>query len=111
MSNPACTTSSLASTNTGFGLAGLTEPQYKAALIYFKVLELAAIGGTDYRTSLMNGLVNDANALASQMTPDQRRISALNVAMNKAIAAGATVPDPASCACPAAGGSRCRGER
>ena len=93
---PTCTATSLATNNVGYGLEGLDRNQYQAALIYFKVLELAAIGGTDYRNTMKSSLILDAIALVKTMTPDQMRIAALNVARNNAIAAGASVPSSLS---------------
>lgn len=90
---PTCTRAALAETLPGFGLAGLNPTQFKAALIYFKVLELAAIGGTDYSAVMNTTLISDAVALTKTMNPNQRRIAALNIARNNAIAAGATVPE------------------
>ncbi len=96
MANPVCTRNGLAATNPGFGLDGLDKNQYTAALIRLKVLELAAIGGTDYRTSMKTQLINDAVNLASTMNPDERRIARLQIARNNAVAAGATVPSTIS---------------
>jgi len=89
---PICTREALAETNPGFGLAGLNRRQYEAALIVFKVLELAAIGGTDYTTTLTTDLIDDAKQLVGTMDGNQRRIAMLNIARNNAIAAGASVP-------------------
>lgn len=92
MAAPVCTRASLAESNPGFGLAGLNPTQFKAAMIYFKVLELAAIGGTNYTAALTTTLVADAVALTKTMDPNQRRIAMLNIARNNAINAGASVP-------------------
>lgn len=92
MAAPVCTRDSLAVQNPGFGLAGLNQRQYQAAAIYFRVLELAAMGGTDYRAVLNTTLINDAKQLVGTMNANQRRIAQLNIARNTAIAAGASVP-------------------
>ena len=92
MANPTCTTASLAETTPGFGLQGLNDRQYKAAAIYFMVLELAALGGTDYTAVLTTTLVEDATTLVGRMDRNQRRIALLQVLSNNAEAAGATVP-------------------
>lgn len=86
-----CTIAELAELNPGFGWGGLEGQQYRAAAIYFKVLELQAVGGTDYRSTL-TALIEDARELA-ELTPDQQRIAHLNIARNNAITAGADVPD------------------
>lgn len=96
MANPTCTTAALAETNPGFGLQGFNDRQYQAALIYLKVLELAAIGGTDYRDTLNSTLITDAVALAQRMDRNQRQIALLNIAWNNAEAAGATMPADAN---------------
>lgn len=87
---PTCTTAALAETNVVFGAQGLNERQYKALLIYLNVLELAAVGGTDYTAVMNSTLITDAVNLASTMTPDQRRIAYANIAYNNAVAAGAS---------------------
>lgn len=92
---PTCTTASLTA-ESGFGLAGLNDTQYKAALIYFKVLELAALGGTDYSATMTTTLIQDAIALKGGMSRDQYQIALLTIARNNAVAAGATVPDTLS---------------
>ena len=92
MATPICTRATLAETNPGFGRAGLNNTQFKAAAIYFMVLELAAIGGTDYSAVMNTTLIEDAVALVKTMNPDQRRIALLNILRNNAIAAGADVP-------------------
>lgn len=89
---PTCTAASLAATNRGYGLDGFNPQQYKAGLIYLKVLELAAIGGTDYSAVMTTTLISDANTLAGNLDRNQRNIAMLNIAANNAEAAGATVP-------------------
>lgn len=93
MPNPTCTTASLAEQNPQFGLQGLNKRQYEAAMIYLNVLELAAIGGTDYRSTLNTDLIEDAVALAQRMDPNQRRIALMQIAWNNAEAAGAAMPE------------------
>lgn len=91
---PECTRDGLATSNVGFGNA-FDDRQYWAAALRFMVLELAAIGGTDYRTTMTTTLISDAQALIGRMDPNQLRIATLNVLRNNAVAAGATVPtDP-----------------
>lgn len=92
MANPVCTVATLAESNPGFGLQGLNRKQYETALIYFMVLELAAIGGTNYAAGMNTTLVNDAKQLVGTMDRNQRRIALLNIARNRAVTAGASVP-------------------
>ena len=70
----------------------MNRKQYEAAIIYLKVLELAAIGGTDYTNALTSTLIDDATALARTMSPSDRRIAWINIARNAAISAGASIP-------------------
>lgn len=88
---PECTRDSLATSNVGFGNA-FDDRQYWAAALRFMVLELAAIGGTDYSTTMTTTLISDAQALVGRMDPNQLRIATLNILRNNAVAAGATVP-------------------
>jgi len=55
-------------------------------------LELAAIGGTDYTSSMTTTLIDDATTLVGRMDPNQRRIAFLQIWRNNAVAAGASVP-------------------
>lgn len=96
MANPVCTAATLAETNPVFGLQGLNKKQYQAATLYFMVLELAAMGGTNYTSVINSTLISDATALVKTMDPNQRRIALLNIARNRAIAAGASVPATAN---------------
>lgn len=92
---PICTTESL-TVNTIFGGHGFNSRQYEAALIYLKVLQLAANGGTDYTTTLTTTLIADAQALVGRMDVNQRRIARLQIAWNNAAAAGAAMPADAN---------------
>lgn len=67
--------------------------QRKALLVYFGVLELAALGGTDYTAELASGgdLALDS-ACNATLDPDQKELAHLLVAQNNASDAGATVP-------------------
>lgn len=74
-------------------LKNLDLHQRKAALLYFNVLELAALGGTDYTEELGPGgdLVLDS-ACNNTLDPDQKKLALLLVNENNASDAGATVP-------------------
>jgi hypothetical protein len=67
--------------------------QRKVLFLYFNVLELAALGGTDYTGELGPGgeLVLDA-ACDATLDPTQKELALLLVNQNNASDAGATVP-------------------
>jgi hypothetical protein len=89
---PTCTRDSLTQSNVGFGGQGFDRRQYFAAAIYFMVLELAAIGGTDYRDTMTSTLISDTSTLIGRMDDNQRQIALLNILYNNAVASGATTP-------------------
>jgi hypothetical protein len=60
--------------------------------LYAKILELDAIGGTDYTTALTTTLLTDAASVICGMTPEQRLAARINLAFTNATAAGAEVP-------------------
>ena len=64
--------------------------QQWALLIYAKVLELAAIGGTNYTAQLTGTLLQAAACPPS--TDDEVMAANINVAFNNATSAGATPP-------------------
>ncbi len=88
MANPTCNTA-LLTDSTGLVALSLNKKQYDWAKIWLKILQLAAIGGTDYRSAL-NTLITDAVNFAARTTPDQRRTMWLGILKNNAIAAGST---------------------
>lgn len=61
-------------------------------MIYAKALELAALGGTNYLSSLTTTLLSDAATLACGMGEENRRASKIHLAFVAAAAAGASVP-------------------
>jgi hypothetical protein len=71
----------------------LSPPQQHALKIHAQVLELAAIGGTDYSATIATTLIEDAETLARAMSVDQLRAAHVQIAYNNAAEAGATVPD------------------
>lgn len=97
MANPQCDRSTLFSTNPSFGLAGLDDNQFKAAVIYFLSNELSVIGGTDYTNQFTGTLVADATEFIGQADPNQFKIGLLQILYNNAVNAGATVSsDPST---------------
>jgi hypothetical protein len=70
--------------------------QRKALLVYFNVLELAALGGEDYTNQLGpdGSLVQDSKCDAT-LDPEAKQLAALLINQNNASDAGADVPtDP-----------------
>ncbi len=65
--------------------------QQKAMLLYARVLELAAIGGTDYTAALTTTLTTDAACPPS--SADDIRAANIAIAFANATTAGASVPD------------------
>jgi hypothetical protein len=79
----------------------LSDDQQQALLLYAKILELKAIGGTDYTPSLMGQsgtpqIVQDALTLFNGFTADQLTCGLINLNFIRANAAGATVPGGAN---------------
>jgi len=74
-------------------LRALTSQQRKAYMVYLNVLELAALGGTDYINELgPNGdLIVDAKCDIS-LDPEQKSLALLLINQGNAEDAGATIP-------------------
>lgn len=67
--------------------------QRKALMIYFNVLELAALGGEDYTAELgPDGTLATDSACNATLDPLQKDLALLLVNQNNASDAGATVP-------------------
>lgn len=74
-------------------LNNFTANQRKALLIYFNVLELAALGGEDYTAELgPSGTLATDSVCNATLDPHQRELANLMVNQNNASDAGATVP-------------------
>lgn len=65
--------------------------QQKAYKIYANILELASIGGVDY-TGRFTLLLADAASLGCGMLEPDREAARVQIALNNATAAGASVP-------------------
>lgn len=91
MSAPVCTRATLISGSACYRAPRLSTHDQTTRLVYFKMLELAAIGGTNYANAV-NTLFVDANNLSCGMQPDDFIAADIRIAENKAIAAGATIP-------------------
>jgi hypothetical protein len=70
----------------------LSRIQQKALIIYAKVLELAAVGGTDYSSAISTTLVSDALSTTCGMNDGDLEAALVNINFLNAEAAGATVP-------------------
>jgi hypothetical protein len=91
MSNPVCNNSTLNQPCYKAGQA-ITAKQQKALKVYARVLELAAIGGTDYSATMSSTLLSDAAVLANGYEESDRDAALVGLAFTKATAAGASVP-------------------
>lgn len=75
-------------------LTNFNANEQTALMIYFNVLELAALGGEDYTDELgPDGTLATDSACNATLTPYQKGLAALLVNQNNASDAGATVPD------------------
>jgi hypothetical protein len=74
-------------------LRSFNSQERKALMVYFNVLELAALGGTDYTEELGpdGDLIADATCDVS-LDPEQKALALLLINENNAGDAGATVP-------------------
>lgn len=90
MANPICTTTTLITDAACYQQYALDPFQQKALLVYARVLQLAAIGGTDYTSAMTTTLLTDSACMPR--TPDRIRAAHLAIAFANATAAGATVP-------------------
>ncbi len=65
----------------------MNNSQYEWVKIWLKILQLKAIGGTDY-TSAFNTLITDATELASTMNRYDRRVAWIQMLRAQAMSAG-----------------------
>lgn len=91
MANPTCTRATLISGGACYKGPRLSNHDQQVRRLYLQVLQLAAIGGTDY-SAAVNTLFADANTLSCGFTPDDFDTSMVVIAANNATSAGATVP-------------------
>lgn len=93
MANPTCSQTVFQTTGGAYALEVISPKQRTALRIYAQILELAAIGGTDYSgASGYKQLQQDAATLAIGMTQEARDSARIAIAFNNATAAGASVP-------------------
>lgn len=94
---PTCTRASLISNSACFNGTRLSEHDQMVRRVYFDMLQLAALGGTNY-SSAISTMAADANTLSCGFQPDNFDAAELVIASNNATAAGATVPTGATLA-------------
>lgn len=92
MANPVCTAASLVTDAVCYHQPNISFKYQQALLLYAKVLELAAIGGTDYSAVLTSTLITDALQLVCGINEEQREAAYVNIAFLNATTAGASVP-------------------
>ena len=91
MANPTCSAATLNDNAACYRNGILNPAQQWALLVYGQVLELEAIGGTDYTEALKTTLQIDT---ACPPMEDEAMLAALiNIQFKNATAAGASVPD------------------
>ncbi len=95
MANPICNISSVLTTCYR-SPGAITPKQQKALLIYAKMLQLKAIGGTDYTGKLTTTLLSDAATFSCGAEEDDLKAARIKIEFDKAIALGATVPETIS---------------
>jgi len=91
MANPTCTRDGLVSSKACFSGTRLSKRQKLARRVYFDLLQLAAIGGTNYLEAIST-LNTDANSLSCGFKPDDFDGAELAIAQNNASSAGAFLP-------------------
>jgi hypothetical protein len=93
MANPTCSQDQFQTVGGAYAGSVISPAQRKALRIYAMILQLQALGGTDYRTaSGYSTLQQDAATLAIGMTQDARDAARVAIDFANATAAGASVP-------------------
>lgn len=102
MSNPTCSATTLITNATQYRqYAGVSPQQQLALLNYAMVLQLNAIGGTNYTPGSakgLDGLVQDTMSIECGTSPDEEMAARVSIAFANAQAAGAVIPANASVA-------------
>ena len=93
MANPTCSTTTLITNAACYRSSSIDPIQQKSLLIYGKILELAAIGGTDYTAAMTSTLLTDTSALTGPLSQDDLTAANISTQFVNAAAAGASVPD------------------
>lgn len=88
---PTCTRATLISGAACFREPVLSLHEQQTRKVYFDLLQLAAIGGTDYSAAIAT-LAVDANTLTCGFQPSDFDGSAMVIKYNNAVSAGASVP-------------------
>jgi hypothetical protein len=93
MANPVCTSTSFKITGGAYS-GRVIDPRQRTALrVYARILQLLAIGGTDYTLDAgYNQLVQDAATICAGMTQEARDDARVAIDFANATTAGASVP-------------------
>lgn len=89
---PECTSTQVVDQAACYLESAIRPSQRRALYLYARVLELAAIGGTDYASALTTTLLTDAQGMTCRLNEDQIAAAKTNLAFINAAAAGASVP-------------------
>jgi len=91
MANPTCLKANFLTTCYK-SPGAITPKQQKALMVYAKVLQLQAIGGTDYRSTMVTTLLSASASALCGFEKSDRDAARIHIAFVNAAAAGATVP-------------------
>lgn len=93
MANPTCNATTLNTNGAQYCAQNGCSPHDRKALqVYFMVLQLKAIGGTDYTPNQLAQLVQDTESFECGETDDQEDAALTALLSSQATAAGASVP-------------------
>lgn len=92
MPDPICNADTFVRQASCYLVPPLNEAQQKALIVYAKVLELAAIGGSNYTNQLTGSLITDAKSATCGMKQENRDAARVNIAFRNADEAGAPIP-------------------
>ena len=90
MANPTCNATTLITNGAPYKLGTIDPIRRKALRIYAMVLELDALGGTDYTTELTGDLLEDTKMPPT--LPNEVDAAHVAIAFDRADTAGASVP-------------------
>lgn len=92
MAAPTCTATTLITNATCYKQSTIDAIEQQALRVYGMVLELAAIGGTDYTSTMTSTLNTDTTSLLGALREDQIKAGFIAKQFDFATAAGASVP-------------------
>lgn len=91
MANPVCSKSTLVASKACYDGKRLSDHDQLVRRVYFDMQQLAAIGGTNYLSSVST-LASAANVLSCGFKQDDFDSAEVAIAANNATSAGATLP-------------------